>query len=345
MEIGIIGATGYGGSDLIRILRHHPETGRLHLYSSSQSGTDISESFPHLQLLQGETLNEIDPVKMGVRLDVVFLATPAGVSAELTPKLMAEGLRVIDLSGDFRLKDSRVYETWYKKKPAPIEWTSKAVYGLTEWEKESVKKAELLANPGCFPTATLLGLLPLVHESLIEENSIIIDAKTGTSGAGRGLSQAVHFSETNENFKIYKVHAHQHTPEIEQELARISGEKSVITFSAHLVPMTRGIMATLYAKMKKPITESEVREVYEKCYENSPFVSIRKEGSFPATKEVYGSNECHVGLALDDRTDRITIVSVIDNLMKGAAGQAVQNYNLMFGFEETAGLTFLPVYP
>lgn len=345
MEIGIVGATGYGGADLIRILRHHPETNRLHLYSSSQAGTDISESFPHLQLLQGETLHGMDPVKMGTSLDVVFLATPAGVSTELAPLLLAEGLRVIDLSGDFRIKDPEIYETWYKKKPAPEEWTSKAVYGLAEWEKELIRNADLLANPGCFPTATLLGLLPLVQHSLIEENSIIIDAKTGTSGAGRGLSQAVHFSETNENFKIYKVNSHQHTPEIEQELKKFSGKKSAITFSPHLVPMTRGIMATIYAGTKDHVSESKIRETYEKCYKDSPFVHVRKKGTYPATKEVYGSNQCHIGLDLDGRTGRLTVVSVIDNLMKGAAGQAVQNYNLMFGFDESAGLTFLPVYP
>ncbi|HET7658150.1 MAG TPA: N-acetyl-gamma-glutamyl-phosphate reductase [Bacillales bacterium] len=345
MDIGIVGATGYGGADLIRILRHHPEVDHLHLYSSSQSGVDISDSFPHLQLLNGETLNEIEPVKMGKMLDVVFLATPAGVSSELTPELLNEGIRVIDLSGDFRIKDAEIYETWYKKKAAPQEWISKAVYGLAEWEKELIRDAKLLANPGCFPTATLLGLLPLTHHSFIEEDSIIVDAKTGVSGAGRGLSQAAHFSETNENFKIYKVNSHQHTPEIEQELAKFSMDAGAITFSSHLVPMTRGIMATIYAKVKDSISENEIHSAFQSCYSDSVFVNVRKAGEFPATKEVYGSNQCDIGLALDERTGRITVVSVIDNLMKGAAGQAVQNFNLMFGFEETAGLTFLPVYP
>ncbi|HET7580701.1 MAG TPA: N-acetyl-gamma-glutamyl-phosphate reductase [Bacillales bacterium] len=343
MDIGIVGATGYGGADLIRILQHHPEVHRLKLYSSSQAGKDIRESFPHLHRLEDAVLEDIDPVSMGKALDVVFMATPAGISGELAPDLLAEGLRVIDLSGDFRLKDSEIYETWYQKKPAPVEWTEKAVYGLTEWEKEEIKNARLLANPGCFPTAALLGLLPLADQ--LEADSIIIDGKTGVSGAGRGLSDAVHFSETNENFKIYKANRHQHTPEIEQELARFHPGVHAITFSPHLVPMTRGIMVTIYAKIMSPSTEKALHRILDEAYQHTPFVSVRKTGYFPATKEVYGSNQCEIGLAYDERTGRITIVSVIDNLMKGAAGQAVQNMNVMFGFEETAGLQGFPVYP
>lgn len=343
MDIGIVGATGYGGADLIRILQHHPEVRGLKLYSSSQAGKDIRESFPHLQRLKDVVLEDIDPVSMGKALDVVFMATPAGISAELTPDLLSNGLRVIDLSGDFRLKDWKTYETWYKKKPAPAEWTERAVYGLTEWKKEEIKKARLLANPGCFPTAALLGLLPLAEQ--IEADSIIIDGKTGVSGAGRGLSDAVHFSETHGNFKIYKVNRHQHTPEIEQELARVNSRVQSITFSPHLVPMTRGIMVTIYAKITSPSTEKALHHILEEAYQHTPFVSVRKAGHFPSTKEVYGSNQCDIGLSYDKRTGRVTIVSVIDNLMKGAAGQAVQNMNVMFGFEETAGLQGFPVYP
>ncbi|HEU5141408.1 MAG TPA: N-acetyl-gamma-glutamyl-phosphate reductase [Bacillales bacterium] len=345
MDVGIVGATGYGGADLIRIVQNHPMVHNLQLYSSSHAGESIQDSFPHFQRLSRTELKEIDPISMGESLDVVFMATPAGISSELTPKLLAEGLRVIDLSGDFRIKDSEIYEAWYKKKPASTKWIEQSVYGLTEWAKEDVKEARLLANPGCYPTATLLGLLPLVQQSLVEEGSIIIDAKTGVSGAGRGLSAASHFSETNENLKIYKVNQHQHTPEIEQELARWNRRVEPVTFSPHLVPMTRGIMATIYAKVSESTTEEKLRRIFQDSYQRAPFVSVRKPGNFPATKEVYGANQCDIGISFDERTGRITIVSVIDNLMKGAAGQAIQNLNVMFGLEETAGLDFLPVYP
>lgn len=341
MNVGIVGATGYGGADLIRILNDHPEVRKLQLYSSSRAGGDIAESFPHLQGLDSGTLHDIDPGVMARELDVVFMATPSGISSELAPKLLEEGLRVIDVSGDFRIKDADIHETWYKKKAAP--GREKAVYGLTEWAKEEIKEARLLANPGCFPTATLLGLIPLVP--LIEPDSIIVDAKTGVSGAGRGLSPAVHFSETNENVKIYKVNEHQHTPEIEQELSRHNENIDAITFSSHLVPMTRGIMATIYGKAASKTTTNELNQMFQDTYKKQPFLCVRKVGNFPSTKEVYGSNRCDIGVAYDVRTGRITVVSVIDNLMKGAAGQAVQNMNIMFGFEETAGLKYSPVYP
>jgi N-acetyl-gamma-glutamyl-phosphate reductase len=345
MNVGIVGATGYAGADLIRILSYHPEVRKLQLYSSSQAGSDIAESFPHLQGLDGGTLHDIDPDVMARELDVVFMATPSGISSELTPKLLEKELRVIDVSGDFRIKDAETYETWYKKKAAPGKWTKKAVYGLTEWAKEEIKEASLLANPGCFPTATLLGLIPLVRHSWIEPDAIIVDAKTGVSGAGRGLSPAVRFSETNENVKIYKVNEHRHTPEIEQELSRHNENIDAITFSSHLVPMTRGIMATIYGKASSMTTTDELNQMFQEIYKDQPFVFVRKVGNFPSTKEVYGSNRCDIGVAYDERTGRITVVSVIDNLMKGAAGQAVQNMNIMFGFEETAGLKFFPVYP
>lgn len=345
MDIGIIGATGYGGADLIRILQHHPGVGNLQLYSSSQAGMAIQDSFPHLQRLSVRPLQDIDPPTLAKQLDVVMMATPAGISSELAPRLLQQGLKVIDLSGDFRIKDPRIYEKWYKKKPASPEWTAEAVYGLTEWAKEEIKDARLLANPGCFPTAVLLGLLPLVKHSLVDEDSIIVDAKTGVSGAGRGLSPAAHFGETNENLKAYKVNEHQHTPEIEQELLRWNKQIQAITFSPHLVPMTRGIMTTIYGKAKSVTSAEELQRIFDESYDQAPFTSVRKSGYYPATKEVYGSNQCDIGVTYDERTCRMTVVSVIDNLMKGAAGQAVQNLNVMMGMEETTGLEMLPVYP
>jgi N-acetyl-gamma-glutamyl-phosphate reductase len=345
MKIGIIGATGYGGAELIRILQRHPEVGSLSLFSSSQAGTIIQDTYPHLQRFTTETLQDIDPETLGKELDIVFTATPSGISSKLTPQLLEHGLKVIDLSGDFRIKDSSAYEKWYKKEPAPADWTEKAVYGLTEWAKEDVQYAELIANPGCFPTATLLGLLPLIRQDIIEEDSIIVDAKTGLSGAGKTPSATSHFGETSENFRIYKVNQHQHIPEIEQELLRVNHMIQPITFSSHLVPMTRGIMATMYAKTKTETSAAELYLLMKETYRDAPFVSIRKPGNFPGTKEVFGSNQCDIGMTYDQRTGRITIVSVIDNLVKGAAGSAVQNFNVMLEIDEKTGLDFLPVYP
>lgn len=345
MDIGIIGATGYGGADLIHILQLHPEVDHLRLYSSSQAGIEIQDSFPHLQRLTVGALEDIEPSSLGEKLDIVMMATPSGISAELAPRLLEQGLKVIDLSGDFRIKDPRIYQTWYKRQPAAAKWTQHAIYGLTEWAKEEIQEARLLPNPGCFPTAALLGLLPLVQHSLLKEDSIIVDAKTGVSGAGRGLSAAAHFAETNESLKTYKVNEHQHTPEIEQELSRYNKDMRAITFTPHLVPMTRGIMATMYAKAKSITSARELQGIFESCYESTPFIQIRKSDSYPATKEVYGSNQCDIGVTYDERSGTITVVSVIDNLMKGAAGQAVQNLNVMTGLEETTGLDMLPVFP
>ncbi|GAE35413.1 N-acetyl-gamma-glutamyl-phosphate reductase [Halalkalibacter akibai JCM 9157] len=255
------------------------------------------------------------------------------------------GCQVIDLSGDLRLEDPATYEKWYKRKSAPVSLIKNAVYGLPEWNRELIKKAKIISNPGCYPTATLLGLAPLVQKGLIDEDSIIVDAKSGTSGAGRSPSAITHYSEMNENFKIYQINTHKHVPEIEQILHRWNKDISTITFQPHLVPMVRGIMATIYVKAIKQTNEKELRELYQTAYQNECFVRIRPEGQFPATKEVYGSNYCDIGITYDERTGRITVVSVIDNVVKGASGQAIQNFNIMNGFEEGTGLNIVPMYP
>lgn len=345
MDIGIIGATGYGGSELIRILYHHPAVNHLGIYSSSQAGTSIQDSFPHFQRLPEQKLEDIDPSALAHKHDVVMMATPSGISSELAPRLLEQGLKVIDLSGDFRIQDANVYETWYKKQASPAAWTKEAVYGLTEWAREDIKDARLLANPGCFPTAALLGLLPLVTRSLVDPDSIIIDAKTGVSGAGRKMSAANHFSEVNENMKIYKVNEHKHQPEIEQILSQKNRKIQTVTFNPHLVPMTRGIMTTIYAKATSPMSLQALQQRFHECYRETPFTIVRNEGDYPATKEVKGSNQCDIAMTYDERTGRITVVSVIDNLVKGAAGQAVQNLNLMMGIEEKTGLDMLPMFP
>ena len=344
MRVGIVGATGYSGVELIRILQNHPKFSLTALYTSSQQGKKISEQFPHLTNIIQHYLKEINPMEMAKETDLIFLATPSGVSTTLAPKLLNEGCLVIDLSGDFRIVNSQEYEKWYKKSAAPKDWVERAVYSIPELHRQHVKGANFISNPGCYPTAVLLGIAPLVKAGILREGSLIIDAKSGVSGAGRTASVGMIYSEINENLKIYKVNKHQHIPEIEQTLKQL-GYSSPITFQTHLIPMTRGIMATIYASINSSISEQELWNVYKEHYCNEPFVRIRDLGNFPSTKEVYGSNYCDIGVSYDHRTNRVTIISVIDNLVKGAAGQAIQNANIMFGFEETEGLISSPLFP
>ncbi len=344
IRAGIVGATGYSGVELIRLLNRHPDVRIHHLYSSSSEG-DLSTLFPHLENIKLPQLEKIDPEQLASQNDVIFLAAPAGVSAQLTPALLPYSVKVIDLSGDFRLASSAAYQKWYKKQAANDEHLAQAVYGLNEWHQESVAGARLIANPGCYPTATLLGILPLAKTGWIDPTSWIIDAKSGVSGAGRGVSLGVHFSEVNENLSAYKVGTHQHTPEIEQELSRQTGSEMLIQFTPHLIPMTRGILITAYAKLTSSVTIQELQKLYEETYAGNTFVRVRPAGSYPRTKDVYGSNFCDIALHLDERTGRVIIISVIDNVVKGAAGQAVQNMNTMFGLKETAGLEMTPVFP
>ncbi|MCD1260818.1 N-acetyl-gamma-glutamyl-phosphate reductase [Paenibacillus athensensis] len=345
MRAAIVGATGYGGAELIRLLQAHPHVKITSVISTSNAGAPIADGFPHLNQIMVDLLDELNVELIAGKADLVFLATPAGVSADLSPKLLAAGLKVIDVSGDFRLKSGALYEMWYKHKPASDEDLAKAVYGLCEVFGEEVKGVDFVSNPGCYPTASLLGLIPALKAGWIDPATIIIDAKSGVSGAGRGVGLGVHYSEVNENFSTYKVNRHQHIPEIEQALGRIAGAPVVTTFTTHLVPMTRGIMATMYATVNGAHTEEDFIALYRDFYQGRRFVRVRDKGKLPATKEVFGSNYCDIGFAVDARTGRVTIVSVIDNVVKGAAGQAIQNLNLMMGWEESTGLLFSPVYP
>jgi N-acetyl-gamma-glutamyl-phosphate reductase len=267
------------------------------------------------------------------------------VSAGLAPKLLDAGLKVIDLSGDFRLKSGALYEQWYKHKPADEGYLNRAVYGLSEVFGDEVKGADFISNPGCYTTTSLLGLIPALEKGWIDHRTIIIDGKSGVSGAGRGLSLGTHFSEINENFVAYKVNKHQHIPELEQVLGRVAGEPVTVTFTTQMAPMTRGIMATAYASLIGEHSEDEFISLYRQYYEGRKFVRIRDKGKWPATKEVWGSNYCDIGFAVDGRTNRVTVISVTDNVVKGAAGQAIQNLNLMMGWDETTGLMLAPVYP
>ncbi|RSL31014.1 N-acetyl-gamma-glutamyl-phosphate reductase [Salibacterium salarium] len=343
MKAAIVGATGYGGIELIRILHNHPKIEDITVFSSSQEGKTMAESYPHVSEIVKLTLGDIQPERLNEH-DVVFLSTPPGVSADLSEKLSAE-TKIIDLSGDLRLKQAETYSAWYQRESASESLLQKAVYGLTEWHKEEIESAVILSNPGCYATASLLGAAPIAQYNAVDTSQLIIDAKSGTTGAGRSPSAMTHFSEMNDNFKVYKVNQHKHTPEIEQELENWTNKQSPVTFTPHLVPMTRGIMATMYAPLQAGWSKDDIEELYHSLYDNHPFVRVRGVDTFPATKEVYGTNYCDIGFTVDERTGRLTVVSVIDNLMKGASGQAVQNMNIMFGYPEKEGLDFIPIYP
>lgn len=344
MKVSIIGTTGYGGGELFRILHHHPKF-HIHSVHTTRDEVPIYEEFPHLNGISTLRLEHIDPDEIARQSDIVFIAAPSGVSSKLVPAFAKTNIQIIDLSGDLRLSDGEEYKKWYKHEPVESELVNKAVYGLSEWNKEKIKTSRIIANPGCYPTATLLGLAPVVKENIIDPNMIIIDAKSGASGAGRSVSKSLLFSEINENFKIYKVNEHQHIPEIEQQLRTWDADIAPISFNTHLLPITRGIMATTYVKLTKNMNTDDLIDLYNEHYLAHPFVRVRKKGNFPSVKEVSGSNYCDIGLHVDERTGRLTIVSVIDNLMKGAAGQAVQNANLMNGLDEKTGLEFIPLYP
>lgn len=343
MNVSIIGTTGYGGAELLRILHRHPEF-KIQSIHSSKKDFPIWKEYPHLFEIIDDNLQNINSSKIAEQSDIVFLATPSGISGQLAAEFENKNISVIDLSGDLRLP-AVTYKKWYKHEPVNESLSSKAVYGLSEWYKEEIKASRLIANPGCYPTATLLGLAPVVKEKVISPSSIIIDAKSGVSGAGRSLARNTSFSEANENFRVYKVNEHQHTPEIEKQLSRWNNDISPITFTTHLLPITRGIMITAYVQLSEDLNTSQLLELYQETYRENQFIRIRPENTFPSVKEVAGSNYCDIGLHVDPRTGRLTIISVIDNLMKGAAGQAVQNANIICGFEETTGLDFIPMYP
>ncbi|WP_102271843.1 N-acetyl-gamma-glutamyl-phosphate reductase [Cytobacillus massiliigabonensis] len=343
MKVSIIGTTGYGGVELLRILHQHP-TFKIQSIHSTKDEIPIWKEYPHLHCLLDKKMEPIDPVQIANQSEIIFLATPSGISGQLANEFVNKNIKVIDLSGDLRLS-AKDYQAWYKHEPVHENLQSQAAYGLPEWNKKTIKNSSLIANPGCYPTASLLSLAPVVKADLIDPTSIIIDAKSGVSGAGKSLSRNTSLAEANENFRVYKVNEHQHTPEIEQQLLQWNNDIQPITFTTHLLPITRGIMTTAYVQLKDEQNTSQLLELYKEIYHQHPFIRIRPENTFPSIKEVAGSNYCDIGLHVDDRTGRLTIIAVIDNLMKGAAGQAVQNANIMSGFDEAAGLDFVPMYP
>ena len=345
LKVAVVGASGYTGVELIRILHNHPEVAVTTVTSEQSAGKKISEVFPSLRDRYDLQLEALEPEKIAAKADIVFTALPHKAAMAVVPTFLEKGCKVIDLSADYRLHDAAEYAAWYEPHINP-ELLIHAVYGLPEVRREEIAGADLVANPGCYPTSVILGLMPLLKEGLIDTGSIIADSKSGVSGAGRGAKVDNLYCEVNEGFKAYGVGGvHRHIPEIEQELSLLAGKGVVITFTPHLVPMDRGILSTVYAMPKKGVTAAQLQSLYEEHYDGEAFVRVLPQGSLPSTGFVRGSNFCDIGLTVDKRTGRIIIVSALDNLVKGAAGQAVQNMNIVCDFPETMGLELIPVYP
>lgn len=345
LKIGICGASGYTGIELLRILAHHPHVEVTAVTSEKSAGKKVQEVFPFLSAYGGLAFEPMDKENLLSRADLFFLALPHGASQEAVHYFFSNGMRVIDLSADYRISDAATYAKWYGLMHNYKATLKRAVYGLPEIYREKIQKARLIANPGCYPTSTILGLMPALKSRLIDPAAIIIDSKSGTTGAGRKADLGISFCEVNEGFKAYGIATHRHTPEIEQEISSLAGKKVMVDFTPHLLPVDRGILTTIYTKLTKRIDTLKVLSLYARAYASEPFVHILDEGVFPNIKHVRGTNTCEIGLKVNARTNTLIIVSAIDNLVKGASGQAVHNMNLMMDLNETAGLAHLALFP
>lgn len=345
IKVGVYGASGYTGQELLRHLLLHPEVTIVAITSRRYEGVPLADVYPVFQGLTDLHFMNASPAEVARLVDVVFLALPHGVSMTVAPAFLAAGKKVIDLSADFRLRDATEYERWYGKHAAPA-LLADAAYGIPELYRETIRKAVIVANPGCYPTSVILGLAPLLKAGWIDTASIIVDAKSGVSGAGREPQVASLFCEVNEGFKAYKVGGqHRHIPEMEQELTRIAGCEIRISFTPHLLPVNRGILSTIYGSLRSDTTPDELTNLYGRHYQEEPFIRICKPGVFPNISSVCGSNFCDIGVTIDRRTKRVIVLSAIDNLIKGAAGQAIQNMNLICGCAEKTGLTGISRFP
>lgn len=343
MKVSIIGATGYAGAELLGILLNHPEVEIGPITSESQTGTSIVDVYPHLRGIYDKKLTSMKDHSQFADSQAVFIALPHGHAMGIGKELAAQGIKIIDLGADYRFRDESVYEAWYKVPHTHPQ--AGAVYGLTELYRDAIKDAKIVGNAGCYTTASILALAPLAKKQLIDVKSIIVDAKSGVSGAGRGLNLGNHFAEMFDNLKAYNIGGHRHTPEIEQAVTNLAGQEAVINFTPHLIPMSRGILSTCYANLLPGVTAEEVDQAFTELYSQEYFVRLLGRGGYPAVKNTRGSNFCDVGWHVDLRTGRVIVVSAIDNLVKGAAGQAVQNFNVMFGITENTGLTKIALYP
>lgn len=345
IKVGIIGSTGYAGAEIVRLLLQHRYTEIVWYGSRSYVDKKYYEVFSNMfQIVEDKCLDD-NMEELADRVDVIFTATPQGLCASLVNEEILNKVKIIDLSADFRIKDVGIYEKWYNIEHKSPQFIGEAVYGLCEINREQVKKARLVANPGCYPTCTTLSIAPLLKEKVIRPDTIIVDAKSGTSGAGRGAKVNNLFCEVNENIKAYGVATHRHTPEIEEQLSYAAGESVMINFTPHLVPMNRGILVTAYASLAKTVTYDEIKAIYDKYYDKETFVRVLDKDVCPETRWVEGSNYVDVNFKIDERTNRIIMMGALDNLVKGAAGQAVQNMNIMFGLEEKEGLMQVPMFP
>ncbi|MEW6622307.1 MAG: N-acetyl-gamma-glutamyl-phosphate reductase [Bacillota bacterium] len=345
MKVGIVGASGYTGVELVRLLKGHPEVKIELITSESFIGDRLCDIYPHVGREFDMVLEEYNQDDAVARCDVLFLALPHGYSSEAAAKAYEQGKLVIDLGADFRLRELATYSAWYSTEHKAPHLLKEAVYGLPEIYSEQLKGAKIIANPGCYPTSAILALAPLLRKGIIEPKGIIIDAKSGVSGAGRKATTVTHFNSCSDNINPYGVARHRHSPEMEQELSCAAGQEVTVTFTPQLVPINRGILSTCYGTLTRDIGEAEIRSIYEEFYADKPFVHMLPEGTWPHTKWVAGSNNCLLNFTLDVRNKRIIAASVIDNLVKGASGQAVQNMNIALGIPEITALKNIALYP
>jgi len=343
-NVGIIGATGYTGVELLRLLLHHPEVEVTALTSQKYAGVPVDQVFPSLGKRLPLKCEELSVEKISEKTDFIFTAVPHKTAMETVPLFYRSGKRVVDLSADFRLKDAAVYERWYQKHTA-TDLLGESVYGLPELHRDKIRNAKIVGNPGCYPTGALIGLIPMIKKGLITPEGIVVDSKSGVSGAGRDVVLESLFCEVNEGVKAYKIFAHRHTPEIEQELSLLGRKKIAVTFVPHLIPMDRGILSTLYVRLINKINTEELLGAFHEFYGKEPFIRILPKGKLPNTKNVRGSNFCDIGVTVSETDGRAVVVTAIDNLVKGASGEAVQNMNIMLGYPETLGLDIVPLFP
>ena len=345
IKTAVIGATGYAGQELIRLLMQHPYAEVSIITSRSNRDEPYERFYGNYINISRLVFTENNIEEISKQVDVIFLALPHGVASNLITEEILNNVKIIDLGADYRLKDVNIYETWYNTKHGTKELLDKSIYGLCELNREHIKGHSLIANPGCYTTCSILSLAPLMEHDFVDKKSIIIDAKSGITGAGRSVDLSTHFTECNESIKAYKISSHRHTPEIEEQLSILAGEEINLVFTPHLVPMNRGILATCYIRLNKDIELDEVYSIYNNYYNNEEFIRILSKGSNPETKWVKGSNYVDIGLNIDKRTNTLIIIGAIDNLVKGAAGQAIQNMNLLFDLKENTGLESIPIFP
>jgi N-acetyl-gamma-glutamyl-phosphate reductase len=347
IPVGIIGASGYGGVQLVRLLLEHPLVEITYLGGSGSAGQSFADLYPHLAHAFNLKIEDCEPEEIALRAKIVFLSLPNGLAAKITPKLLANGCKVLDLSADYRFKDLSVYESWYQGDARTDQETNQsAVYGLPELYSDRLSQTNLVGCAGCYPTASLLALLPLLKQGLVDNNTIVIDAKSGTSGGGRQAKTNLLLAEASNSLGAYAIASHRHTPEIEQIASDLAGHEVLVQFTPHLIPMVRGILSTVYARLRDPgLTKDDLLTIYKAFYRSSKWVKVLPSGIYPQTKWALGTNLCYLGLEVDPRTGRIVVVSAIDNLMKGQASQSVQCMNIMMGWEETLGIPQLTFYP